>query len=765
MKKFPLVLTTIVLNVLLVSCSKGHEHTFANSWSNNESSHWHNATCEHTDITKDLENHKYNNDNICEICGYHKEIPHIHTFSEAWSNDESSHWHQATCEHTDLNEGLSSHIDLDGDNICDVCLYEFEIIKEKYVVSFDTNYGSYTEPQVVIEGAKLSRPNDPTRENYAFIGWYDNKSLEGNEFDFSKPISSNLTLYALWGHSISYIDFDGTEYLSSILKLEEKTTKPNDPTREGFSFYAWYLNKNYQGGEFTFGNTLESNITLYSRYAHSATLFDNNDELFDTLLVPENAPFNRPSDPSKDYYDFSGWFVDKERTNRFEFGRPLEANLNLYLNFTPHHYKITYHNIENLSFDNPSEYVYGVGIKNFNNQATDITNKDKFYGWFFEEECMNQITTISSDMHQDIDVYAKRAEKYSIEYKNWPKDVDNDNPTSYTKFDSFTYDLDSFNEYPGFTKITLKEGDNVVTGVSLGTTGNKVITFESEVTTTKVKLDPNGGLLMPNDPFIFIDLCDGNAPRRFSVPTQASGNSVNIYDGNGFFNPTQEGKVFAGYYFDSSYTEPVDEINLNTVKVGSTIYAKWEDANDMGVIPANPDFKVKVNPEDPPIEKHYYAIPHNITVVNINTLLYASTKTTQTVWVYLVKKDNSREQVLYTSSDVSEEEEAVFDIDVSDALYFEIEHRAHSLTESVESAEFYIHISTWRYRNGNLAVTPTDQIIEEEYYYWQELNVTVTKKDVDFLSWINIKNSQAVYFKNPWYLTESEVELRAKFWN
>lgn len=692
-----------------------------------------------------------------------KEV-HEHTFEDKWTSNSISHWHKATCEHTNLTFDLGSHVDSNNDNICDICSYQIELPKDKHIVSFDTNYGSFIEPVVVIDGAPLTKPNDPTKENYVFLGWYDNSSFKDDEFDFDTPISSNLTLYALWGHSITFIDSDDSIYMSLNLKLNEVTSKPINPSREDATFCGWYLDRNSKDSEFEFGNKLNSNVTVYSRYGHTVSLYDENNENFDTLVILENIPFNRPSYPTKDYYDFRGWFLDKERTIRFQFGHPLETNIELYLNYAPDHFKINYHNAENLSFDNPNEFVYGVGIEVFKNVATDTTGKDKFYGWYLEEECINQVTTIPSSTNHDIDVYAKRAEKYSIEYPNWPKKIDNDNPTSYTIYDSFTYDISSFEEYPGFSNVKLKEGDNVVTEVVLGTTGNKTITVDSNVTTTKVKLDPNGGLVMPNDPYIFIDLCDGNAPRRFSVPTQASGNSANIYNGSGFFNPTQEGKVFAGYYFDSSYSEPIDEIDLNTVKVGSTIYAKWEDANGMGVMPANPDFKVKVNPGEPSIEKHYYAIPHNITVANINTLLYASRKTTQTVWVYLVKKDNSREEVLYTSSDINDEEKTAFEIDVSNALYFEVEHRAHSLTESVESAEFYIHISAWRYRNGNLAVTSTDQIVEEEYYYWQDLNVVVNKKNTDLISWINIKNSKPVYFNNPWSLTDSEVELRAVFW-
>lgn len=56
----------------------------------------------------------------CEEC---PEIPpvHEHTFSSEWEHDETKHWHKATCEHTDLTKDLAEHVFVDG--VCE-CGYE-----------------------------------------------------------------------------------------------------------------------------------------------------------------------------------------------------------------------------------------------------------------------------------------------------------------------------------------------------------------------------------------------------------------------------------------------------------------------------------------------------------------------------------------------------------------------------------------------------------------------------------------------------------------
>ena len=50
----------------------------------------------------------------------------------------------------------------------------------------------------VLEGSKITAPTAPTDEDYAFIGWYKENSLE-NEWNFAEDVvSTNMTLFAKW---------------------------------------------------------------------------------------------------------------------------------------------------------------------------------------------------------------------------------------------------------------------------------------------------------------------------------------------------------------------------------------------------------------------------------------------------------------------------------------------------------------------------------------------------------------------------------------
>lgn len=72
----------------------------------------------------------------------------------------------------------------------------------KYTVTFNSNGGSSVASQTVESGKTVSRPSNPSRSGYDFIGW----QLNGNTFDFNNPINSNITLTAIWNNQIWEID-------------------------------------------------------------------------------------------------------------------------------------------------------------------------------------------------------------------------------------------------------------------------------------------------------------------------------------------------------------------------------------------------------------------------------------------------------------------------------------------------------------------------------------------------------------------------------
>ncbi|WP_287048006.1 InlB B-repeat-containing protein [Treponema sp.] len=80
-----------------------------------------------------------------------------------------------------------------------------------YTVTFNLNYdGSTDTTQSVTSGNAVSEPEVPTRDGYAFVGWYKEAECT-NEYNFSTSVTADIILYAKWTEETAsdtvYTDF------------------------------------------------------------------------------------------------------------------------------------------------------------------------------------------------------------------------------------------------------------------------------------------------------------------------------------------------------------------------------------------------------------------------------------------------------------------------------------------------------------------------------------------------------------------------------
>lgn len=85
-------------------------------------------------------------------------------------------------------------------NITSDCVITATFSVNQYTISFNTNGGSSVANQIVNYGGKVNKPKNPVKDGLIFEDWYIDKTLK-TKYDFNKPVSSNLVLYAKW---ISY---------------------------------------------------------------------------------------------------------------------------------------------------------------------------------------------------------------------------------------------------------------------------------------------------------------------------------------------------------------------------------------------------------------------------------------------------------------------------------------------------------------------------------------------------------------------------------
>jgi len=73
----------------------------------------------------------------------------------------------------------------------------FCVKSQAHRVKFDVQGGSSVDSQTPASGSTVTKPADPTREGYAFAGWYTDEACT-EEYKFDTAVTADMTLYAKW---------------------------------------------------------------------------------------------------------------------------------------------------------------------------------------------------------------------------------------------------------------------------------------------------------------------------------------------------------------------------------------------------------------------------------------------------------------------------------------------------------------------------------------------------------------------------------------
>lgn len=73
----------------------------------------------------------------------------------------------------------------------------FCVKSQAHRVKFNSQGGSSVKDQTPASGSTVTKPADPTREGYAFGGWYTDEACT-KAYDFSAAVTADMTLYAKW---------------------------------------------------------------------------------------------------------------------------------------------------------------------------------------------------------------------------------------------------------------------------------------------------------------------------------------------------------------------------------------------------------------------------------------------------------------------------------------------------------------------------------------------------------------------------------------
>ena len=222
----------------------------------------------------------------------------------------------------------------------------------KYTVKFVSDHGSFADQTIehgkLIETDKLTIPEV---EGYTFDGWYadENRTIE---FDFTKPIKSNTTVYAKWtakDYEVSFVTEHGKAPASQNVKYNGTANDPGKLTAEGYTFIGWYADEAHKT-KFDFSTPITGDTKVYAKWEKNAPVLPDTYALNvsgafvyvdgvdvtapagdTTLQLKKDASVRLVADPDRmpsgmvfDRWTILNGTLNADDAEKFETGRTLE---------------------------------------------------------------------------------------------------------------------------------------------------------------------------------------------------------------------------------------------------------------------------------------------------------------------------------------------------------------------------------------------------------------------------------------------------------
>ncbi|MDE5714809.1 MAG: InlB B-repeat-containing protein [Anaeroplasmataceae bacterium] len=470
--------------------------------------------------------------------------------------------------YTDPDCKLSSKFDFNRVISDDLILYAGWVNESvgpvnEYIVKFDTDGGTTIVAQKITVGGKVTKPENPIKYGYDFVGWFEHES--SIEYDFNLVVNHSFTLYAKWEKNnqqddvITTFNFAGFNTLASS-NLDSSTGKTNkDLTIDQFKVLmgvkATATTLNTQGKNIEF--TLTGKITNSIKVVGSGGSTNNTTTV--TLMKWNGTEYVHYADLGSTGNKVSKIFeaVDLEAGNyRLDTDKSLvitvftltEINKEAAINT----YTITFNSLKGSDIDSQ---IIAEG-KFVQKPIDPVREGYDFKGWYTDPGC-NTKFDFSTPVTKDLELYAL-----------WEEAAIPDDVTKYTVhfITGFETTLPDkvVAEGRGFIAPEITRFGYTLEGWYTDTNFNHVYNFSTPV-------------------YGDLTLYAHWAIAEYKVTLIGTSDSIMVTHGQKvptLANPSKIGYTFGGWYTDNSYSELFDFNTIVTSPI--SIFAKWvkNDSNN-----------------------------------------------------------------------------------------------------------------------------------------------------------------------------------------
>lgn len=346
-----------------------------------------------------------------------------------------------------------------------------------WTVTFDLGHDGQTLTQQAENESAPIQPDDPTRDGYAFTGWYADAACT-SPADFEVAILADVTYYAGWEQTAATVTFalnyDGAPDATAVtVKVGDAVATPVTPERDGYLFTAWYADEACtQAYDFTAPVT--GSITLYAAWEEDSgnnkkvTYMWNVEgmDVYDTVRVKTYGFATAPA-PTREGYVLEGWYTDAACTVPFAFSSTrIREDVTLYAHwlkvftFEAEHTDLT--GLEGMGYSGNAS-----GVKMIENGESRNASNGKYVGWLYNEGLTLTFHLVSDKAVDNARIaLSLSAEFYDITLTSTNFTVAvNGQALNYSNIDFVgTAEMEiSFALYTLDVPVALQEGENVIT--------------------------------------------------------------------------------------------------------------------------------------------------------------------------------------------------------------------------------------------------------------------------------------------------------------
>lgn len=486
----------------------------------------------------------------------------------------------------------------------------------KIKITFDAGKGTVTpsEKSVYIDEVYGVLPT-PTRAGYEFVEWrYDSET--GAKVTAETPLksTSNHTLVAFWKANTYNVTFDPnggsvTTTTKSFTSGSSIYGLPN-PTREGYIFDGWFTEKS-EGTKVKAGDIYNyaKDITLYAHWTEkptqvvtfTANYYDERGRILGKKELTQGEPYGILLDlPHKAGYRAVGWYSSAKEaivTDTDVVG--LYDNDSLHVKYEPIEYTATFNFDSNGGSQvEPKTYTWTYEkIPAFGELETPTKDDAEFKGWSRIATDANQIvsatdkilSTSGYDETKEVAEFTLHAiwqddepERVHVLYhanggtlaKGIERETIGENLVVGSKYDLYTPYRQGY-EFVAW-HINTVDGPIVTESSIVELTEDHKIIAEWQ----PANVDPNARYLILLNPISKY----GTVPADLGEEEHVTGEKIGKLPAL-----TSDEKVFAGWYWDSLYTDRITEDSIipNIAVITMNIYAKWIDFPKVATITAS----------------------------------------------------------------------------------------------------------------------------------------------------------------------------------